>query len=138
MKHPKLLELVRQKNIAIEIAPISNQVLDLVKDLRNHPASVLLSQNFPVVISNDDPGLWGAQGLSCDFYEAFVGIMSRDADLRSLKKLALNSIQYSSLTEMEKNKALDIWRRRWDQFIDNLAGSLWAYRKAGFWLMWMT
>ena len=118
------MEIVREKKIAIEISPISNQVLNLVKDLRNHPASVLFSENYPVVISNDDPGLWGAQGLSYDFYEAFVGMMSRSADLRSLKKLAMNSIEYSSMTQDEKNRAMDLWRRQWEEFIDQLSADM--------------
>ena len=119
MKHPEILKLVRKRKIAIEIAPISNQVLALVKDLRNHPASVLFADDYPVVVSNDDPGFWGAKGLSYDFYEAFMGMMSRNADLRALKKLAENSIEYSSLSQDEKNKAYDLWRRKWTDFVND-------------------
>ncbi|XP_014211256.1 adenosine deaminase 2-like [Copidosoma floridanum] len=120
LKHPKVMEMVRDKSIAIEVSPISNQVLGLVKDLRNHPAAALFANNYPVVVSNDDPLMWGAKGLSYDFYEAFVGIMSRSADLRALKKLALNSIEYSSMNVVQKKKAKEIWDRRWENFIDDL------------------
>lgn len=115
------MQMIREKNIAIEICPISNQVLNLVKDLRNHPGSVLFSEDYPVVVSNDDPGLWGAQGLSYDFYQAFVGMMSRSADLRALKKLAMNSIEYSSLSDSEKHRAKAIWSRKWTDFVNKLS-----------------
>ncbi|XP_012286302.1 adenosine deaminase 2 [Orussus abietinus] len=117
LKHPKILEIARKKDIPIEVNPISNQVLGFVRDLRNHPASMFFANGYPIVISNDDPGMWGAKGLSYDFYEAFIGIMSRDADLKALKKLAMNSINYSSMTETEKLKAFDIWERKWNAFI---------------------
>ena len=46
-----------EKNIAIEVCPISNQVLKLVEDIRNHPAVELIQDgNFPIVIAPDDPG----------------------------------------------------------------------------------
>lgn len=115
--------MIREKEIAIEICPISNQVLSLVKDLRNHPGSVLFSEDYPVVVSSDDPGLWGAKGLSYDFYQAFVGMMSRGADLRALKKLAMNSIKYSSLNEEERLRAMSVWQNRWKKFVDKLSGN---------------
>ncbi|XP_043287472.1 adenosine deaminase 2-like [Venturia canescens] len=119
-KHPKVLEIVKKKNIAIEICPISNQVLALVKDLRNHPASSMFVDDVPVVVSNDDPGLWGSKALSYDFYEAFMGIMPAHADIRALKQLALNSLIYSSLNEEEKNRAISIWQKQWNEFLADL------------------
>ena len=50
-KHPVLWEAFKKKDIAIEISPISNQVLHLVQDLRNHPASFYISENVPIVVS---------------------------------------------------------------------------------------
>ncbi|CAB0027938.1 unnamed protein product [Trichogramma brassicae] len=102
IKHPKLMEIVKEKKIVVEVSPISNQVLKLVGDMRNHPAAHFFATNLPVVITSDDPSLWGAKGLSYDFYEA---------DLRALKQLALNSIKYSSLDKHEKLKAFKISSR---------------------------
>lgn len=119
-KHPKLIDIVKSNDIAVEVNPVSNQVLRLVDDYRNHPASILLAQNIPVVISSDDPQLWDVTPLSHDFYMAFLGIASRHSDLRVLKKFAINSIQYSSLNEMEKQRAFSKWQIKWDKFISDL------------------
>ncbi|KMQ83994.1 adenosine deaminase cecr1-like protein [Lasius niger] len=120
-KHPLLWNLVQQKGIAVEICPISNQVLSLVEDMRNHPATTLFASGSPIVISSDDPGLWGVKGLSYDFYEAFMGLMSATSDLRSLKQLAMNSLIYSSMNDQEKNDALVLWQDKWDVFVNKLA-----------------
>lgn len=119
-KHPKLIDLVKRNDIAVEVNPISNQILKLVDDYRNHPASVLLAQNVPVVISSDDPSFWEASPLSHDFYMAFLGIASRQSDLRVLKKFAMNSILYSTLDGLEQQEALMKWQTQWDKFIENL------------------
>lgn len=120
VKHPKVMEEVKKRDIAIEINPISNQVLMLVKDIRNHPASILLSQNFPVVISCDDPGYWGANFLDHDFYFAFMGLASAEDDLRFIKQLALNSLKYSVFTQEERNKAFEIFNQKWETFLTHV------------------
>lgn len=119
-KHPLVMKLVKEREIAIEVNPISNQVLKLVEDLRNHPAATLLAENFPVVISSDDPGFWGAKPLSHDWYEAFMGIAGQDADLRVLKQLALNSLKYSALEGKSKEEAISAWKVKWDYFINEI------------------
>ncbi|XP_018325315.1 adenosine deaminase 2-like [Agrilus planipennis] len=118
LKHPKLLQMVKEKDIAIEVNPISNQVLTYVKDLRNHPAIFYINQNYPVVICNDDPSFWGTKGLSYDWYMAFMGLSSKYTDLRFLKQLAINSLKYSMFSnDDERNFAFSLWEKKWKKFI---------------------
>lgn len=119
-KHPITMRLARMLDIAIEVCPVSNQVLQLGVDYRNHPAALFLAANVPVVISSDDPSFWRCDPLSHDFYFAFLGIAPMNADLRFLKSLALNSIKYSAMGSKEKQVAFVKWQRLWDKWIDQL------------------
>jgi adenosine deaminase CECR1 len=93
MKHPYVWNTIKSRDIAIEINPISNQVLHLVEDLRNHPATFYMSENIPIVISNDDPGFWNARGLSYDMYYAVMAFAPMNAGLKTLKQLVYNSLK---------------------------------------------
>jgi adenosine deaminase CECR1 len=112
-KHPLLMQKVKERGIAIEVCPISNQVLGYVADLRNHPAVLYINSGLPVVICPDDPGIWKCT-FSYDFYAAF---MAWGLDLRCLKQLAMNSLIYSAMDPEEKEKALEFWREQWEKFI---------------------
>ncbi|KAK7479394.1 hypothetical protein BaRGS_00029386 [Batillaria attramentaria] len=116
-KHPYLLEEVKNRTICVEVNPISNQVLKLVDDLRNHPAASLIADNFPLVISSDDPGAWEAAPLTDDFYVSFMALTGEEAGLATLKQLAKNSILYSALNHVDKAKALGSWEQKWNTFI---------------------
>lgn len=120
VKHPNLLSAVKANDIAIEVNPVSNQILGLVDDFRNHPASTFLAQNISIVISSDDPSFWETTPLSHDFYITFLGIASQKSDLRVLKKFAINSLRYSSMNDIEKKMAFTEWQLKWDQFIENV------------------
>lgn len=110
--------MLKRNDIAVEVQPISSQVLRLVADPRNHPAAVLFSDNYPVVISSDDPSFWEATPLSHDFFVAFLGIASSRQDLRVLKQLAINSIKYSAMNNAEKLVAMVKWQTAWDKFVN--------------------
>ncbi|XP_063628873.1 adenosine deaminase 2-like [Cydia splendana] len=117
IKHPVLIKSVHRRDIAVEVNVISNSVLSLVKDVRSHPLVTYLSQGLPVVLSSDDPGVWGARPLTDDFYVAFAAITNRRHDLRVLKQLAINSIRYSALDDKGKTKLFRTFAKRWLEFL---------------------
>ena len=63
--------------------------------------------------------MWGAKGLSYDWYETFMALASKTMDLRLLKKLALNSIKYTTLETNHKEKCLEMFNEKWDIFMNN-------------------
>ena len=113
IKHPRLMQIVKERGIGVEVCPISNQLLGYVSDLRNHPAVHYINAGLPVVLSTDNPAIF-RQSLSHDFYAAF---MAWGLDLRSLKQLAMNSLIHSAMNPDEKKRALAAWDRRWATFI---------------------
>ncbi|XP_057656697.1 adenosine deaminase 2-like [Diorhabda carinulata] len=117
-KHPVVTRLAKDKNICVELCPISNQVLMLISDPRNHPMIGLMAEGFPVVICNDDPSAWETIGLSYDWYVAFMAMTSENDGIRVLKQFALNSILYSAMEDEEKEVAVRIWEKSWQEFID--------------------
>jgi adenosine deaminase CECR1 len=113
VKHPLLIQIAKEREIAIEVCPISNQVLGYIADLRNHPAVTYINSGLPVVICSDDPGIWQST-ISHDYYEAF---MAWGLDLKGLKQLAKNSLLYSVMDHQDKEYALRHWQKKWDEFI---------------------
>jgi len=113
VRHPLLMEMARERGVAIEACPISNQVLGYVPDLRSHPAVAYINAGIPVVLAPDDPGLT-RHTFSHDFYEAF---MAWELDLRELKQLAMSSLVHSAMDPREKQRALAAWQTRWAAFV---------------------
>ena len=74
-KHPDLIHQVTERNVMVEVCPISNEVLRLNTDILHHPLPAMIAHGIPTAISNDDPAMLGQDiaGLSYDFYEAIQG-----------------------------------------------------------------
>ena len=111
---PFLMQLDKKANIALEICPVSNQVPKFILDLRNHPAVSYLNEGLGISINPDDPSIFQYQGVTHDFWEA---CMAWDLDLQALKQLAINSINFSGLTQVEKHRLHAVWDKQWQVFI---------------------
>ncbi|CAF0982894.1 unnamed protein product [Didymodactylos carnosus] len=88
-KRPDMYQYIRDRQIAIEICPASNQILGYVADLRNHPGIVYHRSGIPIVLAGDDPGSFGYNYLTVDFY---LASMAWGLNLADLKQFAWNSI----------------------------------------------
>ncbi|KAK7467373.1 hypothetical protein VKT23_004430 [Stygiomarasmius scandens] len=118
IKHPKLLEICKEREIAIEVCPISNEVLRLTSSMHMHPLPALFNHGLHIVLSSDDPSIWGSMGLTFDFYQVLVS--SELTGIIQLGEVAKDSIKYSMLTSEEKQTVLTAWQRRWDKFIESV------------------
>ena len=113
-RYPELEKKLIEEKIAIEVCPISNQILGYVSDLRDHPARNYFKRGVPIVIAADDPFMFCTAGSTYDFYAA---VLAWDLGLSEIKQLCLNSIEYSGGTDEERQKLKSVWQKSWDEFI---------------------
>jgi adenosine deaminase CECR1 len=79
--------------------------------------SYLINKGVQISISSDDPGFFGYEGVTLDYVYA-TGAWS--LDLRDLKKISLNSLEYSTLQESEKKELRKEFDQRWKEWVDYL------------------
>lgn len=116
--HPHLQNLVKERDICIEACPVSNLLLGYTTDLRNHPVRYMLARGIQASISSDDPGFFGYEGVTMDYLMTFV---AWELNLRDLKKLSLNGINYSSLNEERKRHLREnVFPKEWKAFVDRV------------------
>lgn len=72
---------------------------------------------MPVILGADDPGTFGYNEFTVDWYYAF---MAWGLDLVDLKQLAKNSLEYSAMSDSEKGLAFQKWGAAWDIFISKM------------------
>lgn len=53
-RHPLLMEIFKEKNIAVESCPISNEILGLTPVMAGHNLPILLANNVPCTINSDN------------------------------------------------------------------------------------
>jgi adenosine deaminase CECR1 len=56
-----------------------------------HPLPIILNQGVPVTLNSDDPSVFGAMGLSYDFFQVLVS--SETTGLITLAQMARDSIE---------------------------------------------
>ena len=116
--HPHLQQVVKEKDICIEACPVSNLLLGYTTDLRNHPVRYLLAKGIQASISSDDPTFFGYDGVTMDYVMTYV---AWEFGIRDLKKLSLNGITYSSVSEEEKKRLKEVvFPAKWDAFIKEI------------------
>jgi adenosine deaminase CECR1 len=120
MKHPQLVEEkfkrtpgVPGSGICVELCPISNELLHLCRNIKEHPYPELLAAGIPCTVNSDNPSLF-SNSMSHEFYQIMVGAPTMS--LYSWKQLARWSLEYSCLNDDEKSKGQEYLDASWKKF----------------------
>jgi len=116
-RFPKLLAAFADKEICLEVCPISNKTLRYVKDLRLHPVAEYLKRGVTVSLCSDDPVCQEHETLTDDFFAAAV---CWDLNLSDIKQLCINSILYSGMDREQKSELIASWKKAWSSFLDSV------------------
>ncbi len=117
-KHPYLMKLLKDNDVAVEVCPVSNQILGFVPDLRSHPAQNYYHNGIPIVLGADDPGTFGVDSFAIDWYEIYL---AWGLDLGDLRTIARNSLDYSGMSDIDKDYAINNkWLPAWNSFINDI------------------
>ncbi|KAK4546970.1 hypothetical protein LTR36_001702 [Oleoguttula mirabilis] len=119
LKHPMLVERYKKQNICLELCPISNELLHLCGNAREHPFPGLLAAGLHCTLNADNPSLFrgptlDSSSLSHEFYQVMVG--DTRMTIHGWKQLAEWSLEHSCLTEAELKQAMEIFGRDWEVF----------------------
>ncbi|WPH02421.1 Hypothetical protein R9X50_00528500 [Acrodontium crateriforme] len=115
LKHPLLVEKYKAQNICLELCPISNELLHLCGNARQHPYPQLLAAGLHCTLNADNPSLFSSS-LSHEFHQVMVG--DPRMTIHGWKQLAEWSLEHSCLTAEEIGRALEIHRRDWEGFCE--------------------
>ncbi|ENO0730374.1 amidohydrolase family protein [Vibrio parahaemolyticus] len=67
---PRLIELVKKKDICIEVCPVSNRLTNSVAENESHPVREMVKHEVPFVVCSDNPSIHGST-LSDDYFELY-------------------------------------------------------------------
>ncbi len=70
VQEPRLIELVKKKDICIEVCPVSNRLTNAVAENEYHPVREMVKHGVPFVVCSDNPSIHGST-LSDDYFELY-------------------------------------------------------------------
>eukprot|EP00128_Syssomonas_multiformis_P002534 Colp12_sorted_trinity150504_noHs@11032 len=83
----KVMQMLRERNVVLEVCPLSNYLTGVVKKLEEHPLRRLLDNQVPVCVSTDDPGVFG-QTLVEEYKEVAGALRVSEEEFKLMNETA--------------------------------------------------
>lgn len=64
-RHPGIMRMMKERNVCVEVCPISNEILGLTPRISGHAVYSLLAENMPCTINTDNGTLFRYVILLC-------------------------------------------------------------------------
>ena len=98
IKSPRVIKLLIEKQIPLEVCPTSNYITQVVPKLAQHPLRALQKEGVPLTISTDDPGIFDyTLTQEIDTVKSILGFSN--AEIQEFQRTAF---KHSFLTAADK------------------------------------
>ncbi|NHI89897.1 MAG: adenosine deaminase [Candidatus Thorarchaeota archaeon] len=111
---PKLLNYLKEKQIGIEMNPVSNLRTGVVKSIREHPIREFYDRGLLVTVGSDDPSLFHT-----DLNNEYIQIHKHlDFSIQELFQISLNGVGMAFIDESRKNALTDIFNHEYNWIME--------------------
>ncbi|MBN2148348.1 MAG: adenosine deaminase [Anaerolineales bacterium] len=99
IEDPRLVEVLRQRQIPLEVCPTSNIRLGVYPDYTQHPLRRLWDADLLITVNSDDPPMFGT-----DLNNEYCILVERfNFSATELEQISLNALHASCLPQAEKD-----------------------------------
>ena len=113
---PKLVSLLKERQIPLEMCVVSNVKTGVCESLEAHPIKHYFDEGLMVTVNSDDPTMFNTS-ISKEY---LVLLQKLDFTIADLKQVSLNGIEASFLTREEKQRVRDQFEEEWDGLSNTL------------------
>lgn len=107
----KLIKYLKEKQIPLEVCPVSNIKTGIYKSIEEHPIKEFFREGLMVTVNSDDPEMFNTS--ITEEYLILAEELAFSPD--DIKKLSFNSIEASFLEEKDKELMKKDFEREWNK-----------------------
>lgn len=108
-----LLKEILRQGISIECCPMSNLQTGAVKRIEDHPIRGFIEAGVKVSVNTDDPSMFGTD-MNNEYMQLHKGL---GFTIPELKKIGLDSIETSFITDEEKKRLVKQFESEYDKLV---------------------
>ncbi|MFX1511158.1 MAG: adenosine deaminase [Promethearchaeota archaeon] len=111
---PRLLLFLKEKQIPLEICVASNVKTKVCKSVRSHPIRQYFNEGLMVTVNSDDPTMFNSSITQ----EYLILAQKLNFTLKEIKKLTINGIEASFMSNKDKKSMKHFFDREWQRLLE--------------------
>jgi len=110
---PRLIDYLKERQIPLEVCVVSNIKTQVCKTFKEHPIRNYFQDGLMVTINSDDPTMFDTSITN----EYLVLVQRFGFSLEEIRKINLNSIKASFMSDKEKDSMRGTFNKEWEELI---------------------
>ena len=106
-----LMTFLKEKQLPLEICPVSNLKTGVTPSIERHPVRDFFDRGLMVTINSDDPEMFNTSITK----EYMVLAKHLNFSIEEIKKLSINSIYASFMSNREKTSMENVFMKKWSK-----------------------